>query len=185
MLSGRGNTETYAEVPEAQQIRYDYLRTGAAIGGAGEGAWVAGECEMLVVGTAIAPITFSYGPIAGQVPPVFRVQRVVVGLTCLTAPGPVEFGNVGAALANGIIVRISRAAPAETTGLHTITVNPDFMKLGNLAMNDDGVNAYLIGTMDIRVALRVGDTLDMVVQDDLTGFGGVTMWAYVMAHLGH
>jgi len=184
MLSGRGNTETYAEVPEAQQIRYDYLRTGAAIGGAGEGLMDA-TSEMLVVGTAIAPVTFSYGPITGQVPPVFRVQRVIMGLTCLTAPGPAEFGNVGNALANGIIIRISRVAPAETTGLHTITVNPDFMKLGNLSMNDDTVNAYLIGTMDIRVTLRVGDTLDMVVQDDLTGFGGVTMWAYVMAHLGH
>jgi len=180
MLSGRGNTETYAEVPEAQQIRYDYFRT-VVQGGVGEGAWVAAQCEMLVNGT-VTPTTYTFGPSA-TTPPLWRVTRVVLGLTCLTAPGPAEFGNVGAALGNGITFLIRRAAPAETTGLHTLTVNPDFMKFGNLSMNDDGANAYLIATAEMRMLLNTGDTLELLVQDNLTGFGGVTMWAYAQAHV--
>lgn len=180
MLSGRGNTETYAEVPTAQQIRYDYFRT-VVQGGVGEGAWVGAQCEMLVNG-AVTPTTFTFGPSA-TTPPLWRVTRVVLGLTCLTAPGPAEFGNLGAALANGIPFLIRRAAPAETTGLHTITVNPDFMKLGNLSMNDDGVNAYLVASAEMRLLLNTGDTLELLVQDNLTGFGGVTMWAYAQAHV--
>jgi hypothetical protein len=181
MLSGRGNVQTYSDTPAAQQVRYDYFRTGAAVGGVGEGAWAAGTCEMLVNGVP-NPVTFSFGP-QGSTPPSWQINRVVIGLTCLTAPGPIEFANAGAALGNGLLFRIARAAPAETTNLMTLLVNSDFMKIGNLSMNDDGANAYLIGSWESRVILHAGDTLDIVVQDDMTILAGppVTLWAYAQA----
>lgn len=180
MLSGRGRFQTYSDTPAAQQIRYDYFRTGAAVGGIGEGAWAAGTCEMLIDGTPA--VTFSFGP-QGSTPPSWQINRVSVGLVCLTAPGPIEFANAGAALGNGLLFRIARTAPAETTNLVTILTNADLMKLGNVQYNDDGVNAYVIATWESRVILHAGDTLDIVVQDDMTALAGppVTLWAYAQA----
>lgn len=185
----------YPDYVGAQQIRQDYFRRDV-LGGVGEGAWGAVSSEILVNG-AVAAVTFAFGPPAAQS---FVIDKVIIGLICLTAPGTLEFGNIGNPLANGIIFRIYRTAGIgtgvpETTNLFTILSNSDLMRFGQRNLQDDGVNAFfncvwtpvsadmpmvLHGT---QAGATFGDRLQLIVQDNLTGFGGTTMWALCHAHV--
>lgn len=185
MLTLTRNT-TYPDYVGASQIRGDYFRQGAVVGGIGEGVWAAGTCEMLI-NAAAADVSFSFGPPADQS---FVIDKVVVGLVCGTAPGIAEFANLGAALGDGVLYQISRTTPAETTTLVNLEINPDFMKLGNRDIQDDGVNAFISSvwqpvSADMPLVLhgRTGDTLQLVIRDNMTLVGGTTMWAYGFAHV--
>lgn len=181
MLSGEGNViEPYIA---AQQIRYDFMRSGALPGGGvGEGAWVAGTCEMLVDGSGAGGIAYSFGPPAGQF---WVIDGVNWNFVCLTGAALDAWGTIGNPLANGILLRLNRVAPAETTGLCELFVNADFGKLGRCWMDDNGVTFILNAQQDLdRLTLFAGDTIQAIIRDDMTVLGGgTTLSGYAKAHV--
>ena len=191
MLDGNRDSWAYAGLQSAQQIRWDFIRTGAAIGGVGEGAYAAGTCDMLIDGTPA--VAFDFGPVqaaAGVDPQSWVIQRVRLFWVGNTAPLIAQFGN-GAALANGVLVQLSRPAPpdggaAETTGLATLLTNADWELFGgDVNREDDGVTARVVATWNPRDLVlhgRYEDTLQVAVRDDLSGYAGV-MYGKVNAYV--
>jgi len=187
----------YPDYTSAQSIRHDFFRSGATIGGTGEGA--VGATTTMLVNGSVTPVPYAFGPGAGEV---FVIERVVFGLICLTNPGPLEFGSLGNPLPNGILFRIYRAAGAasgvpETTNLFTLLSNSDLMYFGQRNIQDDLTNAFIVATWtptsaDMPLALIgaqeggvYGDQLQMIISDDcLAGtINAVAMWAYCHAHV--
>lgn len=168
-----------------QDLRHDYFRTGAAIGGVGECAWVVGECEMLVDGTV--PVVFAFGPPAGQQ---WVVDLVLVGFTCNGAATPPEWGVIGNPLVNGIVFRLMRTTGPETTGLADIYSNAEIAKIGHAYPYWwwwGGVDITVIHAWEPSAPLilngNLGDQLEFVIQDDLTVVGaGTTLWTQAHAH---
>ncbi len=177
MIPGSKNTIDPYAIPA--QLRQDYLRTGV-LGGVGEGIWVAGECEMCVDGS-IAPVTFSYGPPAGED---WLVKNLLAGYICGVAATAIEFGTLGVALPNGITFQLANSVPA-VSGLAVLNVNGDFMKIGTPMWSAAGLGSACIlttWTPDFPIMLRgnAGEVIRMTIRDDLTAVGaGTTLWAQV------
>lgn len=168
-----------------EDMRHDYFRTGAVIGGEGECAWVAGTCEMLVDGSA-APVVFSFGPPADER---WVVDLVLIGFTCNGAATPPEWGTIGNPLVNGIVFRLARTSGVETTGLADITTNAEIAKIGRAYDYWwwwGGVDITVMHSWEPSVPLVLdgynGDRIQWVINDDLTVVGaGTTLWAQAHA----
>lgn len=188
MLDGNRDSWAYPGLQSAQQVRWDFIRTGAAIGGVGEGAWAAGTCEMLIDGTPA--VTFSFGPpSAAGSEQSWVIQRLNLNLIVNTAPLIAGFGS-GNALATGCLLRLSRPTPpdggaAETTNLINIQNNGQFQMFDQVDFRDDGANAFYVARWTPRNLVlhgRYEDTLDILIRDDLSGYAG-TMYAKCDAYV--
>jgi hypothetical protein len=174
-------SKEYEEYVTPAQVRNDYFRTGV-LGGVDEGIWNAGECEMLVDGSAPA-VEFRFGPPTGET---WVVKNVLTGLITAAAATAIEFGDLGAALANGVQFRLGNAVP-EINNLAVLTTNGDFLKLGAPTHNVIGVAALVITATynpDMPIILRGndGEYLAFVVNDDLTAVASTTFWAMGRAY---
>lgn len=177
MLDGNRDMLQYGNLVSAQQVRWDFIRTGAVIGGAGEGVYAAGTCNMLIDGTPA--VTFAFGPpSAAGTEESWVIRYVRLCWLGLTAPLIAQFGN-GAALNTGILMQISRDAPpdggaAETTTLATLFTNADWELCGGeVNRQDDGTDAHTIATWTPRNLVMHGryqDTIEVVVRDDLSAY---------------
>lgn len=179
MITGSKSTSDPYVIPP--QVRNDYFRTGV-LGGVGEGRWTVGECEMLVDGSAAA-VEFQFGPPTGEV---WVVQNVLTGLITAAAATAVEFGDLGAALANGVEFQLGDNTPS-TNNLAVLTTNGDFLKIGDPTHDVVGVAALVITATwrpDMSLMLRgnSGEYLAFVVNDNLTLAASTTFWAMGRAY---
>lgn len=178
MITGSKTTTDPYVIPA--QVRNDYFRTGV-LGGVGEGIWAVGECEMLVNGAAAA-VEFHFGPPTGED---WVVQNVLAGLVTAAAATAIEFGALGAALANGVEFQLGNAT--ETNNLAVLTMNGDFLKIGEPTHDVVGVAALVITATwrpDMPLMLRgnSGEYLAFVVNDNLTLAASTTFWAMCRAY---
>ena len=193
MLDGTRDCISYPGLVSAQQVRWDFMRSGAQIGGVGEGVFAAGTCEMLIDGTPA--VTFSFGPVRYAAGPpevdsqTWVIQRVNILLDVNTAPLIDGFGS-GNALATGCLLRLSRPEPpeagaAETTDLVNFQANRDFQLVDQCDFRDDATNAFYNARWTPRNLVlhgRYEDTLQLLIRDDLSGYAG-TMRAKVDAYV--
>jgi len=175
-------SKTYDNYIIPAQVRNDFFRTGA-LGGEGEGIWAVGECEMLVDGSGAGGVTFSFGP---PVDETWVVLNVLAGFITAAAATPIEFGDLGAALANGVRFQLANSTPA-INNLAVLNTNADFMKLGTPTYGNVGAAALVIAATwdpDMPIILRGndGERLNFVINDDLTLVASTTFWAQARAY---
>ena len=167
MITFDGNQDKYSMVHlyyGVGQARFDFFRSGATPGGQGEGIWAAGTCEMLVDGTT--PVVFAYGPPAGEV---WAVTGFWMYYIYPMAGGDDEWGDSGAGLANGVLIRYANAT--ETTNL------------ANLQYNRDDIYAELFFYPFVILRGDNSETIDVVIRDNLTIAGmGTTLRFYAYGY---
>lgn len=167
MMTWDGNQDKYSMTHlyyGAPQARYDFFRAGATPGGQGEGIWAAGTCEMLVDGTV--PVTYAYGPPAGEV---WAVTGFWMYYVYPAAGGDDEWGDSGAGLANGVLLRYASAT--ETTNLV------------NLQYNRDDIYAEFFFYPFVILRGDNSETIDVVIRDNLTVGGmGTTLRFYAYGY---
>lgn len=168
-----------------QQVRNDYVRSGAVPGGAGEGLWLGTTDEMIVDGS-VAAVTYAYGPTAAED---WAIYEAIVGYYCGTGAGPAVWGTTGGGLNNGVLLQLNRTGLATTQTLVDLFVNTDMMKIGSWNHGDDGVTYWSLATMrfpsigGLVLHGAQGDRLQVLIRDDLTAAGaGTTFWAYVRGY---
>ena len=122
-----GNTDIGGQfLTTPQQLRWDYVRSGATPGGVGEGVYAA-DCEMIVDGSGAGGVTYAFAPSLGES---WVITDALVGFYCGTGAGPAVWGTMANPLANGVLVQLNRTGILETVGITTLLNNMDLMTLG-------------------------------------------------------
>jgi hypothetical protein len=124
---------------------------------------------------------------------IFRVKSLVLMIRDSTGFAEEEFANFGAALTNGLKIRVSDATTvlSDFTDTEPIKINSDFHRVcGARDMITDlgATNDYITATLDFEQQfgqdLRLNGTyeqfLEVLLQDDLTGL--VALYGYARGH---
>ncbi len=165
------------------QLRQDYLRTGALMGGLGEGVW-GPLCEMLVDGVPI-PVEFTYGPPAGET---WVLEDVTFHYAYPHGGTPVEFGAIGNPLARPFYLQIWNGDAVASMAVVGILTNGDFLKFGAPFITSAGIavdSIIVTWTPPERILLRgnLFEFLWVSINSDLTVAGaGVTLSAQARAY---
>lgn len=147
-----------------------------------------GLTDMAVDGSSSA-VTFQIGPLGGSA----DVTRFIVHMEDGTAMDDGKFGGI-AALTNGVVIRVYRAATSTYDTIMNAKTNGEFAQRTYDASYADNAPA---GTYGFRVRrsfggedksgsvirLANGDTFQIIIQDDLTGL--LSFGIAVQGHLAH
>lgn len=124
---------------------------------------------------------------------VYRVKSLVLMVRDATGFAEEEFANFGAALTNGLKIRVSNSDGVVTdfTDTEPIKINSDFHRVcGARDMVTDlgATNDYIAATLkfdeafgqELRLNGTYGEFLEVLLQDDLTGL--VALYCYARGH---
>jgi len=131
-------------------------------------------------GNYATPTRFYIQPAAGEI---FRIQRMIIHVYDSGGGTIQEYGNIGSALANGVIVQTARNGVQTkdfTDGL-PVKYNADWSRMcydadfKNQGAGNDALTVrwtFSKSGAPIRLVGSLLDSLDVVLEDDLTGLLG-------------
>jgi hypothetical protein len=144
------------------------------------------SANMMVVGTSVAPVKFSYSPAANTTATVTNINLVLTAGS-INFSGATRFLN-GGALPNGLLAAVTIGGV--TSSMALLKSNEDFINLagGNGYMAgtsgglvNGGTNSVLSFSLGFSQVLAPGDSVFFAVQDNITAANTGNNLVYMQA----